>query len=235
MGNSVGIKIHVFVIGVAVLLVGGGLAWKFGPWSERKPVPMTAKKENFFNRLKPAIASENQRIRDLRDQLSSDQLDQGAIAQLAEQYRVEVTEDSEAVKAELMLKVDEIPESLALAQAAIESQWGESRFAREANNYYGQWCFEKGCGLVPKRRGEGKTHEVQTFGSLDESVRSYMLNLNRHPSYAELREIRADMPEGERNGCDMAEGLLKYSEIGDDYIEMLKDVMGGNRLEASCS
>lgn len=125
-----------------------------------------------------------------------------------------------------------IPPSLALAQAANESAWGVSRFAVNGNNYFGQWCFERGCGLVPNNRSKGLTHEVRTFKSPEASVRSYIRNLNTHPRYCELREIRHNLFQKGHfiTGLELAEGLGGYSEQGKDYINELQSMIRVNNL-----
>ena len=71
----------------------------------------------------------------------------------------------------------------------MESAWGTSRFAREGNNLFGQWCYKTGCGIVPKRRGEGQVHEVASFESVDAAVASYLRNINSHRAYAEFAHV----------------------------------------------
>ena len=126
-----------------------------------------------------------------------------------------------------------IPNSLALVQAANESAWGTSRFARDANNYFGQWCFTRGCGLIPANRIEGAHHEVQRFSSPKESVASYLNNLNTHNAYAQLRSIRSNaVKNGEPiTGYLLAAGLGKYSERGEAYIEEIRTMIRVNHLE----
>ncbi len=154
---------------------------------------------------------------------------------IAEQYRLDAAELSEAqVLQELMERVDVIPTSLVLAQAANESAWGMSRFAREANNMFGQWCFDSGCGLVPARRGVNATHEVKAFASIEESVNAYFLNLNTNSSYQEMREMRAQMRAQGRplDSMVLARGLTRYSQRGMAYVSELQDIIRVNRLGA---
>lgn len=125
-----------------------------------------------------------------------------------------------------------VPPSLALAQAANESAWGTSRFATAANNYFGQWCFSKGCGLVPSQRNSGKVHEVRKFESPEGSVRSYIRNLNTHYTYEDLREIRGSLYNEDKliTGIDLAEGLKGYSERGEEYVKELQSMIRFNKL-----
>src|SRR5690606_10772550 len=95
----------------------------------------------------------------------------------------------------------------------------------------GQWCFRKGCGLVPDQRAEDGNHEVAKFASMNASVRSYMRNINTHPAYLELRQIRERYRlEGERAAADvLTQGLLSYSERRGEYVEELNAMIRVNR------
>jgi len=132
----------------------------------------------------------------------------------------------------LLQRVDVIPPSLALSQAANESAWGTSRFARSGHNYFGQWCFTTGCGVVPRHRTAGKQHEVAVFASPAAAVASYLHNLNSHPAYQRLREIRLQQRQQHQvvSGLALAAGLEKYSERGEDYIRELRAMIRHNRL-----
>ena len=122
---------------------------------------------------------------------------------------------------------------MALAQAALESGWGTSRFAREANNLFGQWCFDEGCGMVPDRRIAGAQHEVRSFETVDAAIAAYFRNINSHPVYAPLRDIRQSARKrgGGLSGLDMAAGLTRYSERGEAYIDEVRQVIRVNDLE----
>lgn len=130
---------------------------------------------------------------------------------------------------QLLLRVDKIPLSLALVQAAKESGWGRSRFAVEANNLFGQWCYTQGCGLVPSKRAKGAKHEVAQFDNTSAAIASYMNNLNSHHRYTLLRSIRADLRSQGKpiTGKALAKGLIYYSQRREAYIDdiigMLKD------------
>lgn len=134
----------------------------------------------------------------------------------------------------LLERVDVVPVSLALAQAAIESGWGTSRFARQGNAIFGQWTTAGGDGLVPSAREEGKTHKVRSFDRLSESVAAYLLNLNTHRAYAKFRALRKEARRrGERpDGWTLALGLDAYSEKGEEYVELLREMIRVNNLTA---
>ena len=195
------------------------------------------RKQAFFQFLEPLVREANSELLQQRDKIialqKKDSLSDKDKAWLAEQY------DRYRVKDEnpdsLLLAVDTIPPSLALAQAAIESAWGTSRFALEANNFYGQWCFTTGCGLVPNQRPAGSTHEVRKFYSASQSVASYIHNLNSHPTYATLRQLRASARQNgnaDFSGCSLAQGLERYSERGLDYVNSVRQLIRTNALEA---
>ncbi len=138
----------------------------------------------------------------------------------------------QALLDELLERLDVIPPSLVLVQAAIESAWGTSRFSVEANNYFGQWCFSRGCGLVPRQRAEGSVHEVRRFESAQSSVAEYMRNLNTHAAYRSFRKLRATQrSQGEAlTGSDLAGELRRYSELGERYVKLLRSMIRSNQL-----
>ncbi|MBT8145319.1 MAG: glucosaminidase domain-containing protein, partial [Gammaproteobacteria bacterium] len=129
-------------------------------------------------------------------------------------------------------RVDKIPAPLALAQAANESAWGTSRFALEGNNVFGQWCFDEGCGIVPKRRRADASHEVRAFASLDAAVQAYFLNLNTHDRYKNFRDMRFQMrnQRGDLDPLVLAYGLVGYSERGDEYVDEIQTIIQQNDL-----
>ncbi|GAA5316890.1 MAG: hypothetical protein AseanaTS_20940 [Candidatus Pelagadaptatus aseana] len=200
------------------------------------------KKQRFFEFLLPAIHQQNATLSQQRQWLiaqkhnnapTTEQL--ATVQQLAKRYRVPDAErlSYQALIDELLVHVDIIPAALVLAQAANESAWGTSRFATEANNYFGQWCFSSGCGVVPKQRNTGATHEVARFKSADASVEAYFLNLNRNQSYRKLRRIRAEMRKNNQkiDAIQLAEGLEHYSSRGEAYIEELQAMIRYNKLQ----
>ena len=181
-----------------------------------------------------SISSTRERLLDWRD--NRDDIgwwDGRSLREIVETYRVEdFAIDDDASWARLLRRADVIPVSLVLAQAANESGWGTSRFARQGNNFFGQWCFEPGCGLVPRDRGAGKKHEVAVFESPRASVEAYIRNLNSHPAYRGLRGIRQQLRSNDQpvTGIALAAGLEKYSERGAEYIEELRAMIRYNDL-----
>ena len=135
------------------------------------------------------------------------------------------------IKLELLKKIDTIPVSIILAQSIIESGWGSSRFAQEGNALFGQWTWKNNDGIKPKGNLDAN-FSVKNFESLLDSVNSYILNLNTHPAYKELRKFRTLQNQMNKNltGYDMANFLEKYAEIGFEYVTKVKSMIKKNRL-----
>ena len=194
--------------------------------------------------MKIMIDEENRKLSELRQQLLSYKIlykQQGTldasqlqwVNNMARLYKVGNSKtELNDIFDELLIKIDEIPTSLALVQAANESAWGTSRFALDANNFFGQWCFSEGCGLVPERRPAGASYEVRKFDSPADSVRSYMYNLNSSHHYESMREMRMKRREmGEPvTGLVLAQGLYAYSIRGIEYVDELLRMIRGNDL-----
>ena len=149
------------------------------------------------------------------------------LVKLSRKYKIKNLFD----KYEYLLKIDKVPESLALTQAAIESAWGKSRFAKYANNLFGQWTY-KTKGLVPEHRSEGKTHKVKIFRNLQASVNAYLTNLNRNRAYKEFRlqRYQARILGDVYKGTDAAKTLREYSELKDKYVRMISRFMRKNHF-----
>ena len=135
------------------------------------------------------------------------------------------------IKLELLTKINEIPISMILAQAIIESGWGSSRFAQQGNALFGEWTWKNNDGIKPQKNLDAN-HSVKNFESLSDSVNSYILNLNTHPAYKELRKYREKQFKIGKpvTGYNMANFLEKYAEIGFQYVIKVKDMIEKNRL-----
>ncbi|UPR30049.1 glucosaminidase domain-containing protein [Vibrio crassostreae] len=205
------------------------------------------KKDTFFSFLRPSINIENKRITKERAFLtklsesglsSIDSEDASYAKRLGKLYSLPAPSEGldQAWLTEMLNRVNVLPEALVLTQAANESAWGTSRFATKANNYFGHWCYTKGCGLVPLQRNEGSSHEVATFSSSQESVHRYFMNLNRNRAYTDLRAIRAKLAaQGDDllttvTATELTNGLLKYSERGSDYVTDLQAMIRHNEV-----
>ena len=159
--------------------------------------------------------------------------DQAMVLALADEYWVDVDDKSfKQIIGELLIKIDEVPPSLVVAQAINESGWGRSRFAREANNLFGMWCYTPGCGLVPERRRANDKHEVKRYASIQDSVDEYLRNINRNKAYTELRALRAEQRQRLQplSGDYLAQGLRRYSSIGTEYVNRIRSIIRTREL-----
>lgn len=221
---------------------------KINPQTDQQDVKV--RKKTFFEQLRPVIDAENERVLIIRKailalkvesekrELSKKEL--AWLEDVATRYRIEsgsrIGSDSYGQPAfvDLLRRVDVVPASLAMSQAALESAWGRSRFAQQGNNLFGQWCFSKGCGIVPAQRNAGASHEVAQFKTVNAAVRAYFENLNRHPTYTELRKVRNKIRTGKLEtktpGVEMAVGLENYSELGVEYVDHISALIRQNEL-----
>lgn len=202
------------------------------------------KKEQFFQFMLPKIRLANTKIRVERSSLQDvfnrnkdepilSDADKKFLGALKVKYKIsEELEALDSINA-LLTKIDEVPASLVLAQSANESGWGTSRFAIEARNMFGIWCFREGCGIKPLQRAAGKKYEVAKYETIQASVEAYMLNINSHPAYRELRRIRSEARADNSylSGMALAEGLETYSARGEDYVEEIKQLIRINKLQ----
>ena len=132
---------------------------------------------------------------------------------------------------ELINRMDIIPTSIALAQAAKESGWGTSRFALEGNAIFGQWTWS-GQGIAPLDRASNKSHKILKFPILRASVKAYKNNLNTHNSYSKFREKRSNLREKNKRitGLELTETLNNYAQTGSEYTKILNQIIRQNRL-----
>ena len=196
-------------------------------------------KEAFVNILLPLIQKENEKILIIRKKIidifsdPSYLLDSKKImflAKIAKEYKIKDINDKKA----FLLKIDKIPPSLALAQAAIESGWGKSRFVKLANNLYGHWEYSDK-GVKPKSTYEHIKidYSIKKFNSLEDSIRVYMRNLNRNPAYKKFREKRYKFKINHKifTGIDAASTLKNYSQLKEEYVKRLKNLIKSNNWE----
>ncbi len=199
------------------------------------------KKALFFRSLLPIVLAENEKLTELRSHVAVflekglKQLSESErrwLEAMARQYKVKGSIDDVRIQRKLLRRIDVVPPALVLAQAANESAWGTSRFARQGNNLFGQWTYRQSEGIVPLQRPEGATYAVRVFASIDASVRAYMQNINSNAAYAELRQLRQQMRDnGEAlDSHVLATGLMAYSARGEEYISELQAMMRSNRL-----
>ncbi|MDY6975107.1 MAG: glucosaminidase domain-containing protein [Pseudomonadota bacterium] len=228
------------LITVLLVVVASTAAW-FAFFAKESAPDFTAyaagpdRKAAFFEYFTPIVVEVNKELAADREQIKSfcnaDEADN--LDQFLTKFRVDDTDLKQESACEVLLRrADIVPASLAIAQAANESAWGTSRFAKLGNNFFGQWCFSKGCGIVPKSRDANKTHEVADFRSPSDSVESYMLNLNTHDAYKDLRNIRQSLRQKDKpvTGVALSYGLGKYSERGEEYGKELREMISFNNL-----
>ncbi|PLX95785.1 MAG: Bax protein [Desulfuromonas sp.] len=202
------------------------------------------RKEIFFLSLLPMTLLANEEILKERKELLTilDRFDRQSppnpqqmvfLSALGQKYKVKgdpLTQKGSRQK--LLKRVDIVPPSMVLAQAASESAYGTSRFAQEGNNIFGEWTFTPGTGIVPEGRPEGESYEIRRFSSLYDSLNSYLRNINTHWAYQELRDLRAGQRAQKETvtGSALAAGLRLYSTRRDAYVEDIRRIIDGNRL-----
>ena len=202
---------------------------------EMKKIENTKKRKNLFIQIVlPLIIEENTKIRLDRKKLfailnknNNSKAEKEWLSKKFKQYGVKSKDFST-----LKIRMDEIPVSLAIAQAAKETGWGTSRFALKGNALFGQWTWS-GEGLKPKNADEGKDHKVMKFHSLQLSVRAYLRNLNTHSTYKNLRKARTKFRNQNKplDSLILSKHLDKYAETGSQYIEVLQKIIQQNNLK----
>jgi Bax protein len=203
------------------------------PRVQQRKVTFIKSTLTLISRVNALIEQERQRVISLRDQIVMGQKlaleDSAWLSITAERYGLESVDLGELLK-----RVDIVPPSLAIAQAAEESGWGTSRFAREGNALFGQRAYrEHKKGIVPKKRPDGSKFRVRAFDHLIDGVKAYAHNLNSHFAYEAFRDRRAVMRTvtDHIDGYTLAGSLLRYSERGEDYINTIRLIMRVNTLQ----
>jgi len=200
------------------------------------------KKRRFFDFIRPAIDAKNTQLAQDRASLEywHEQVSLGiglsddehlALNKFIKVYRINKESSTLHQINDLLVRVDIIPTSLVLVQAANESAWGTSRFARIGLNFFGIWCYRSGCGMVPSGRNTGAKHEVAAFQSVDAAVSGYFNNINKHNAYHVFRTIRAELRAQDQplDAEILATGLLPYSERGAHYVLDITDMLRHNQ------
>ncbi len=191
------------------------------------------KKETFIKIVLPLIVAENERILADREKLViladkkfTTDLEKQWLRQKLLEYKVKKGDLKE-----LMVRMDIIPTSIALAQAAKESGWGTSRFALEGNAIFGQWTWS-GQGIAPLDRESNKNHKILKFPILRASVKAYQNNLNTHKSYSKFRQKRLTLRDKNKKikGLELTETLNNYAQTGSEYTKILNQIIKQNRL-----
>ena len=191
------------------------------------------KKETFIKIVLPLIVAENEKIIDDREKLKvltekkfTSDLEKQWLRQKLLEYKVK-----RGNLEELMIRMDIIPVSIALAQAAKESGWGTSRFALEGNAIFGQWTWD-GQGIAPLKRDGDKNHKILKFPILRASVKAYKNNLNTHKSYSKFREKRNNLRKKGKDikGLSLTDTLKNYAQTGSEYTKKLNQIITQNKL-----
>ncbi len=203
--------------------------------AEIKMIENTKKRKEFFIQIVlPLILKENNNIRldrktlfNIINKSNNTKIEKKWLKNKFKQYGIP-SKDLSILK----IRMDEIPVSLAIAQAAKETGWGTSRFAQEGNALFGQWTWS-GEGLKPKEADENKGHKVMKFNVLQASVRAYQRNLNTHSSYENFRLARAELRDSERplDSILLSQFLKNYAETGNQYVEVLQKIIKQNNLK----
>ncbi|QOL24734.1 glucosaminidase domain-containing protein [Thalassotalea sp. LPB0316] len=199
-------------------------------------LPVAIKKEVFFRLMAPLVLLANEEVLALRELVINNQITEADYRALLIKYRViSKSFDSTLTKTHkqtLLKRLDIVPPSLALAQAAEESGWATSRFTLEGNAFFGQWDYS-GRGMKPKaQRKELGNYGIARFDSPLDSVRGYLLNLNRGSAYQKLRNKRLELREQGQliSGLELVTTLDKYSERGQAYIDSISSMIRYNKL-----
>jgi len=201
---------------------------------EMKMIESTKKRKNLFIQIVlPLILEENNRIKldriklfSILNRSNNTNAEKKWLNQKFKQYGV-INKDLSTLK----IRMDVVPVSLAIAQAAKETGWGTSRFALEGNALFGQWTWS-GEGIKPAGAETNTTHKIMKFKILKSSVRAYQRNLNTHKSYKEFRMARAELRDNKRklDSLILANYLDKYAETGKEYTKILKKIINQNNL-----
>ena len=217
------------------LLYGAGLPSAYYQMDDN-----TKQKEEFIRYMKGLVDKSNEEIRKDREFITGfftkavpdafrglNQQNVGYLIALRNKYGVENLFDRD----EYYKRIDVVPVSLAIAQAALECGWGKSRGAREANNRLGHRSYSR-VGVVPQNRLPGKTHMIRIFSSLQKSVNGYMLNLNTNIAYEDFRNRRLKARNEGKNytGMEAAKTMIHYSELKGEYIKMVQEMIEQNNL-----
>ena len=202
--------------------------------NEIKKIENTKKRKTLFIQIiLPLVIKENNNIKLDRKKLFSilnksknTKLEKIWLSSKFKQYGV-INKDLSTLK----IRMDEVPVSMAIAQAAKETGWGTSRFAQEGNALFGQWTWS-GEGIKPLKADDNSTHKVMKFKVLQASVRAYQRNLNTHSTYKNFRVARAELrDEGKKlDSMVLTEHLDKYAEIGKEYVKVLQQIIKQNNL-----
>jgi Bax protein len=220
------LKILLIALMVALPVIAQSAIPDFGSIKDVKQ-----KKKAFFDYMYPLILAENKKVIAERAIVKSNKTS-AQLTKICEKYSKNCDTIDTKKRQDLLKRIDVIPPSLAMAQGANESAWGTSRFARKGSNFFGQWCYTKGCGIVPAKRDKGSKHEVKRFSSSQQSVGGYIFNLNTGRAYSLIRKLRAAARDKSTNpsGYELAKGLINYSQRREAYVKEIRSMISYNKL-----
>ena len=201
-------------------------------------------KKKFVRTVLPLIINENQKILSVRNNLlllknklssnySLNKSELQILKKLSKNHKIKFNNSHKLdVINNLLKKVDIIPNSIVLAQAAIESGWGSSRFAQDFNALFGEYTYDSNKGVIPLERENGENHLIKAFNSYNSSVESYFNNINSHYAYEQFRELRKVMRERNNfsNVTLLVNKLDTYAE-DENYIQTIRSVIKNNNFE----
>ena len=200
------------------------------------------KKTVFYRALLPIVLAENSRIWNERvfllQQFGQGKVDPNGdagreVVRIADRYRVDGDLNDPTTRDTLLRRVDVVPVTLVLAQAAQESGWGTSRFALESNNLFGIWTWNEDMGSVPLNRPDDATHMVRVYPDIQTSVRAYLHNINIGFAYTDFRDLRADERAAGKplDPFALAGALDRYSAAGDLYVNDIREMLHSEELD----
>ncbi len=202
-----------------------------------------SRKRSFFNFMQPIIRTENERVLKQRERFFNlyNKHRRGDrfffwhrkwFDKMLKEYKIDPSKmESEKAWEQLEMRIDAVPIELALAQSASESAWGMSRFAFLGKSMFGQWIYSSSDGMIPLKRAPGDRHRVARYDNVRLSVRSYLRNLNTHSAYDAFRRLRHQQrQEGKKlDGLILAQGLIKYSQRREEYVEEIRELIRKNK------
>jgi len=202
------------------------------------------RKEEFIKTVLPLILYENQKIllerkklQELKNLLITkntlDNVDLKYLAKIAKNYKIKSKNKHKLdLVNELLISVDIIPNSIVLSQAANESGWGTSRFAKEYNALFGEYTYNFSEGVIPLKRDKDAKHLVKSFSSIDKSIQSYFNNINTHHAYQDFREVRQIMRNKNNfSKIDILVSRLDTYAADEKYIDTIKSIIKSNNLK----
>ncbi|VAY87486.1 BAX protein [hydrothermal vent metagenome] len=218
-------KCILFIFIVVNSLLVAGLPGEYYDIKDTKQM-----KQYFFKFIKTIAVRQNRLILEDRKTVIKyySQKDNAKLQKIQKRYKLK---SADSLNKHLK-HIDIVPISIVLSQAAVESGWGRSRFAKQANNIFGQWTWN-GKGLVPRSRDANKKYKIKVFNSLEASVRGYLINLNIGHGYVDFRDKRETLRQNNDKllGSVLVGTLVNYSQLREKYVDILYNIIKREKLE----